>query len=374
MPFTPYPLPARGAGSSRRIPVEGTNQAILFSHLHSRALQSDGVEVPVTLLPDPRSQGFKVKWDYGVIGTLPASFKAEFPQLERVTGSHLTPEVTALVQVSPEQGGLSVHALLPASQWTVPVNDPPEGAWTLLPGGSPIPVDLSAGADVPTDELATLYQAQLLVELSWVNDRVTVTYQNRVLGVIGESDSAALRDAINHFEQLGLRCVARAFLNGDEITVECARTEDLDDAALEPEISPLPALAIPAFEEPTPPVTEDPGIVESADGSWSFHVSSASFEAITPEKLAEHNRRKRVSSPKMPAEVVREEEHPASSTQIIPIIDVPDEPVQGIAPGGPVHETVVPFPAPEPTGGSKTWLWLLIGGIVVIALMFWILF
>lgn len=373
MPFTPYPLPARGAGSSRRIPVEGTNQAILFSHLHSRALQSAGVEVPVTLLPDPRGQGFKVKWDYGVIGTLPASFKSEFSQLDRVTGSQLTPEITALVQVNPEQGGLSVAALLPEPQWAVPVNDPPEGLWTLLPGGEPVPVDLSAGVDVPTDELATLYQAQLLVELSWVNDRVTVAYQARVLGVLGEADSAAIGEAINHFEQLGLRCVARAFLNGDEITVECALTEDLDEADLEPEISPLPALAIPAFEEPAPPPADPQGITEAADGSWSFHVPSASFEAITPEKLAEHNRRKRVTSPKMPAEVVREEEHPASSTQIIPIVELPEEPVQGIAPGGPVHDVPEPFPEPEPSGGSTTWLWLLLGGIVVIALMFWIL-
>lgn len=368
MPFTPYPLPARGAGNSRRTPVVGTNQAILFSHLHDRALHDDGVVVPVTLLPDLRAQGFKVKWDYGVIGTLPASFREEYPQLERITGSQLTPEVTALVEVSPERGGLSVDVLLPEPQWAVPVNDPPIGLWTLLPAGEPAPVDLSAGADIPADELAALFQAQLLVKLSLVNDRVAVTYGNRVLGVLGEQDSAARRDAIDHFAQLGLDCVARAFLNGDEITVESARTEDLDDDALEPEISPLPALTVPAFEEPAD--TSGENIVESPDGGWSLHIPSSNFEAITPAKIEEHSRKKRISSPQVP---------PVSATQVIPVVEVPEEPVQGIAPGGPAQQRPEPQPvAPEESRGtdsSTKWLWIIgILFLILFLLLFWGLF
>ncbi|QGU06958.1 hypothetical protein COCCU_05060 [Corynebacterium occultum] len=367
MPFTPYPLPARGAGSSRRNPVEGTNQAILFSHLHDRALHDDGVEVPVTLLPDHRTQGFKVKWDYGVIGTLPASFKEEYPQLVRVTGSQLTPEVRALVEVSPERGGLSVDVLLPEPQWVVPVNDPPIGLWTLLPSGAPAPVDLSAGADVPADELASLFQAQLLVKLSLVNERVAVAYGNRVLGVLGEADSAVLRDAIEHFAQLGLDTVARAFLNGDEITVECARTEELDDAALEPEISPLPALQLPAFEKPGGTTTQ--GIVEDPGGGWSLHIPSSNFEAITPAKIEEHKQKKRISSPKLP---------PVSATQVIPVVDIPEEPVQGIVPGGPAQQRVEMEPLPvaeEPLESSSKWLWIIgVLFLIIFLLLFWGLF
>lgn len=366
MPFTPYPLPARGAGSARQIPVEGTNQAILFSHLHDRALRADGVEVPVTLLPDPRGRGFKVKWDYGVIGTLPEQFKEDYPQLERVTGSRLTPEVTALVQVNRERGGLSVDVLLPEPQWTVPVNDPPEGAWTLLPPGAAAQVDLSAGVDIPADELATYYQAQLLVELALVNEHVTVSFRERVLGVLNEDDSAALADALNHFSQLGLGCVSRAFLNGDTVTVECARTEELDDAALEPVISPLPALLIPAFEEPEP---DGGGVVENDDGSWLISISSESFEAITPEKLEEHRQRRKISSPVMP-------ERPAPATEIMPIIDLPDdEPVQGIAPGGPAV-TVAPREEPEAadtTGGGR-WTWLIIAAaVIIVVVLVWLM-
>lgn len=362
MPFNPYPLPAQGAGSQRRVPVEGTNQAILFSHLHDRALHSDGISVAVTLLPDPRAQGFKVKWDYGIIGTLPAEFKSAYPQLERVTGSQQTPEVTALVEVDAQRGGVNVNVLLPEPQWVAPVNDPPEGLWTLLPGGAAMAVDLSVGVDVPADELATLYQAQLLVELTLVNERVTVTYRDRVLGVLGPQDSTALAEAIQHFEQLGLRCVARAFLDGGVVTVECARTEQLAEADLEPEVSPLPALTVPAFEEPEP---EDTGITEAADGSWSIQVPSESFEAITPEKLAEHNRaRRRVSSPVMP-------ERPAPRTEIIPVVDLPeDEPVQGIRPGGPALQrarlAAEPEHDPEPPSGTRWWVWLLIIAAVII--------
>lgn len=357
MPFTPYPLPARGAGSMRRTPVEGTNQAILFSHLHDRSLQEDGVEVPVTLLPDPRGGGFKVKWDYGVIGTLPREFREAYPQLERITGSHLTPEVTARVSVDGARGGLRAEILLPEPQWAVPVNDPPEGAWTILPSGPPARVDLSAGVDVPSDELAALYRAQLLVGLSLLNERVTVTYDKRVLGVLDREASVSVSGALRHFGELELGCVARAFLDGDEVTVECARTEDLDDDALEPEVSPLPALQIPAFEQPAP---STPGVTESTDGTWAVHMSSASFEAITPEKLAEHKRRRRINSPVVP-------ERPAPHTEVIPTVDLPDDaPVQGVPSGG--RTPARPAPEPEERSGAGRWGWV-IAVVLVIALL-----
>lgn len=367
MPFTPYPVPPRGAGSGREIPVEGTNQAILFSHLHDRALHSDGVEVPVTLLPDPRSGGYKVKWDYGVIGTLPPEFRQVYPQLERITASQLTPEITARVQVAPQRGGLSVHALLPEPQWAVPVNDPPEGLWTLLPQGAAMKVDVHAGADIPADELAALFQAQLLVELTVVNDRVTVLYKERVLGVLGERDSAAVREGISHFQQLELGCVARAFINGETITVECPRTEELDDAALEPEISPLPALQVPAFAE-APAEPDAPAITESSDGGWAVHIPSASFEAMTPAKIAEHQARKKIRSPEMPAS--------PGSTEVFSVVpDEVPEPVQGIGPGGPVADrAAAEAEEAEERKTRNLWGWI-IGLLITIAvvLLVWLM-
>lgn len=297
MPFTPYALPARAVGTSNRIAVEDPNQAILFSHFHDRAIH-DAVEVPVTLLPDPRGGGFKVKWDFGVIGTLPAEFREQFPQLERVTGSQLTPQVTAEVRVVPN-AGLGVVVLLVDPQWCVPVNDPLDEPWTLLPPGRALELDPAVGGDVGTDELAALGTVQLLVELVEVDGRVTVLHDGRVLGVATRWDSLKLSDALAHFAALGLRVMARAFVGDGAVSVECARTSDLDDGDLEPEISPLPPLAVPA--DPTGPEgagvpdLSEAGVSVGADGSWSVHMPSNSFGAVTPARAESHRRRSIVS-------------------------------------------------------------------------------
>lgn len=277
MPFTPYALPARAVGTSNRIPVEDPNQAILFSHFHDRAL-SDAVEVPVTLLPDPRGGGFKVKWDFGVVGTLPAEFREQFPEVERVTGSQLTPQVTAEIRLV-QNAGLGVTVLLVDPDWCVPVNDPLDEPWTLLPPGRALDLDSTVDGDLGEEDLAALGTAQLLVELTEVGGRVTALFDGRVLGVVTRWDSLKLTDALDHFSALGLRVMARAFVADGAVSVECARTSELTEQDLEPEISPLPRLTVPS-RRATGPV--GPGIAVDPDGEWSVHLPSNSFEAVAP--------------------------------------------------------------------------------------------
>ncbi len=309
MPFTPYPVPARAVGSSRRIPVGDINQAILFSQLE-RTPGDDGMEVSVELPPDHREGGYKVKWGYGIIGILPVTFRELHPQFRRLTDSQLTPEVTALIEPEPgETGGLRMSVLLPEPEWCIPVNDPLEEAWALLPPGPALDLDPTISVDVDEQELRDLGRAHILVELIQIAGRVTALYDGRVLAVVTEADSAALIDALNHFEALGLQTMARAFLDRGKIHIECARTADLGDEDLEPEISPLEKLA----PEPEP----QPGMSVAEDGSWSVHMPSGSFPALTPEQISES---RNVVSPVVPD---TEDQDPFETSVVAVVTETP---------------------------------------------------
>ncbi len=403
MPFTPYALPARAVGTSNRIAVESPNQAVLFSHFHDRALH-DAVEVPVTLLPDPRGGGFKVKWDFGVIGILPAEFRDQFPQLARVVGSQLTPQVIAEVRLVPDEG-LGVTVLLTDPQWCVPVNDPPEEPWTLLPPGRALELDPAVEGDLDSDDLMALGTAQLLVGLTEVDGRVTVLYDARVLGVATHWDSLKLSDALGHFSALGLRVVARAFVTDGTVSVECARTADLAEEDLEPPISPLPVLTVPdsrAAADAGAPALDETGISVGPDGSWSVHMPSNSFETVTPAQVEGHRRIGAVSpvprgdnpaedtpAPENTAPATAAAELPvdrAYATEVIPIIEDDDVPGAAVGPRAGVRPVQgIPGPlaqARSSRGGghratrsradqvsrSRLW-WIVVLAVVVVAVL-----
>lgn len=343
MPFTPYPVPARAVGSSRRITVGDINQAILFSQL-DRTLDAEGLEVSVELPPDHRDGGYKVKWGYGIIGILPVTFREAHPQFQRITDSQLIPEVTALIEPEPgETGGLRMSVLLPEPEWCVPVNDPLEEPWALLPPGPALELDPTVTVDVEKRELRDLGRAQLLVELIQIAGRVTALHDGRVLAVATEEDSAALLDALNHFEALGLQTMARAFLDEGEVHIECARTTDLGDDDLEPEISPLEKLA--SEREP------QPGMSVAEDGSWSVHMPSGSFPALTPEQISDS---RNIVSPVVPE---AGGEDPFETSVVAAVTEAP--PAIGVRAGAHRQEEKQ----------RRGWWWLVLLGVLLLILL-----
>lgn len=143
-----YPLARPPAGTDvHSLPVEKVSQAILFSHLRTAELiESTGTLIPVRLIPDLVGGGWRVRWGYGTIGSLPGALREIFRDIDRVHAVRAEPETVARVCVNRERGLLDVSVELPAPELTVPRNSLPEGAM-VLPQGQRWPADLPAGPD-----------------------------------------------------------------------------------------------------------------------------------------------------------------------------------------------------------------------------------
>ncbi|AJK68476.1 hypothetical protein [Corynebacterium marinum] len=143
-----YPLARPPAGTDvHSLPVEKVSQAILFSHLRTAELiEPEGTLISVRLIPDLMSGGWRVRWGYGTIGSLPGSMRGIFSGIDLVHAVRSEPVAFARVCVDRERGLLDVSVELPAPELAVPRNSLPEGA-RLLPQGRRWPADLPAGPD-----------------------------------------------------------------------------------------------------------------------------------------------------------------------------------------------------------------------------------
>ncbi|MDO5512550.1 hypothetical protein [Corynebacterium sp.] len=146
MVVAPCPLPRPPAGADvHSLPLDRVNQAILFSHLRTAELmESRGTFIPVVLVPDFLTRGWRVRWEYGVIGSLSAGMRAQFPEIERLHAAHLEPQVWARVCIDKERGLLDAAVELPAPELLIPRTNLSEGS-RILPQGHRLPATLTGG-------------------------------------------------------------------------------------------------------------------------------------------------------------------------------------------------------------------------------------
>ncbi len=310
MPFHPFPVPARAHGTSHRYDVAHTNQSMLVSRLYRAEWTGQEFTVPVTLLDDPRGGGFKVKWDYGVIGTLPQTVRQHYPELTRILRSSLNPEVTAWI--SPDHEGLRISVELADPGLLLPINKWPASPWMLMPYGEPFEIDVEISSTSVKQKLAACNHRQFLVRLALMDDDSIAVLaggkelEDDVVGVLHEPAYTELKDAINHFEMLGLIPVARAYSWDGKATVEAIRTADLTEEQLEPPISPMRQLidesgATPGTGSSSSSTFDDlaqTGVIQVAggpatvtnkgNGQWALTMPSETFPAVTPERIAEY--------------------------------------------------------------------------------------
>lgn len=310
MPFHPFPVPARAHGTSHRFEVAHTNQSMLVSRLYRAEWTGHEFTVPVTLLDDPRGGGFKVKWDYGVIGTLPHTVRQRYPELNRILQSSLNPEVTA--RISQEHEALRISVELADPGLLLPVNKWPASPWMLMPYGEPIEIDVEISSSSVKQKLAACNHRQFLVRLALMDDDSIAVLaggdelEDDVVGVLHEPAYTELKDAINHFEMLGLIPVARAYSWDGTATVEPIRTEDLTEEQLEPPISPMRQLVPESAAASGGSILLAGGsatITNKGNGQWALNMPSETFPAVTPERMAEYEAAiSREESPKAGAE------------------------------------------------------------------------
>lgn len=141
-----YPLARPPAGTEvHSLPMEKVSQAILFSHLRTAELiEPSGTLIPVRLVPDLVRGGWRVRWGYGTIGSLPAGLRKVFRDIDRVHAIRHEPATFARVCINRDRGLLDVSVELPAPDLAVPWNSLPEGA-LVLPQGRRFPAELPAG-------------------------------------------------------------------------------------------------------------------------------------------------------------------------------------------------------------------------------------
>lgn len=139
-----YPLARPPVGTDvHSLPVEKVSQAILFSHLRTAELMGpDGTLIPVRLIPDFLHGGWRVRWEFGTIGSVPAGLRGVFPEIERVHQARVEPQAWARVSVNKERGLLDVALELPAPELAVPWNSLVDGT-RLLPQGGRLPATLT---------------------------------------------------------------------------------------------------------------------------------------------------------------------------------------------------------------------------------------
>jgi len=139
-----YPLARPPAGTDvHSLPVEKVSQAILFSQLRAAELmEPGGTLILVRLIPDFIHGGWRVRWEFGTIGSVPAPLRGVFPELERIHQAQCEPLAWARVSVNKERGLLDVALELPSPELAVPWNSLVDGT-RLLPQGGRLPATLT---------------------------------------------------------------------------------------------------------------------------------------------------------------------------------------------------------------------------------------
>ncbi|MCZ9309912.1 hypothetical protein ACUY3K_02425 [Corynebacterium uberis] len=297
MSTTPYLLPAFYEDGGAAVPVEGSSQAILFSLLGAQVARDGVTSTTFSLTPDPVTGGLLVSHGKTRIGRLPRNLRQTYPQLDHLLNRGATPEVNARIALTPGSGTLSGELYFPAPVFVMPTNVPPTGEWALLPEGELRDIDVTAGDAQRLIDLNI--PSQWLVTLTVVDDAVVAIADDRVFGPLSAYDSADIRGIVDHYEMLGLVPVARAFCYDSDgqrrVIISAASTTRMDESALEPTISPLPAL------DPYQPATgEFPMIVSShTPNTWAVTVSGE--ELAEPLHTPIGGPLKAISSPSSPS-------------------------------------------------------------------------
>lgn len=125
-----YLIPHRGLGAVQALPIHGASVK--------------GTESFTVTLAPGQEGGLSVEAP-GMIGTISAADRAEYPEIDLLFRAGLTPAATA----QPHADG-HVTLLLPRPGLCLPANNPPGGPYTMLGYAPPIDItDLPADLDIP---------------------------------------------------------------------------------------------------------------------------------------------------------------------------------------------------------------------------------
>lgn len=416
MPISPYPVPARAAGTTHAAQLDDAHQAILFSHLQKNVVPQQGLTIPVTLLADFRSGGFKVKWDYGIIGSLPADFRARFPHLNALLAAGRNPETQAELHLV--DGTLHTLVLLADDELLLSANEGPAEPWGLLREGrgQPYPVELS---DPSACSAYAGRQVLCVLDLGDTRTELRVSLDGRAIGT-ATSAPEELVQLVYHYQALGLIAVARGYVegSGDGLHLEVLDPEEITEDDLEPPLSPIEHVELVGLEEEkarsararsdaadsdSAGTLDDEGGATHPDeeGNWSLRMPSNKFAAPTPEQIRAHREKIRVHSP---ASLAEGPDDPGATSVFAALPD--EDPVVGVAgpelaepasakdlptPPLPRAENAEKRPAPAPapqasvpapaqdeprssTPDSRAWIWALLALIAVLIISALIVF
>ncbi|MDY3127886.1 MAG: hypothetical protein SOW59_07120 [Corynebacterium sp.] len=132
----------------------------------------------VTVEPDNRIQGWKIRSSDGILGWLDAEESAEYPALGRLRAQGMSAATTACITLD------EVVLDIGLPEWHIPRNNQSEGT-VLLAGGHPCPIDTSTSADIDSDFLDSLSAASYFVCLKQAGSDIVVLLDSRVVGTLG---------------------------------------------------------------------------------------------------------------------------------------------------------------------------------------------
>lgn len=218
----------------------GVEHVAVLEHVNfSTALSIPGLAqepalVAVSLLPDPTTGGWRVRSDFGFLGSLDGEESAEYPALNRLRTAAMNPATHATVELVDSE--VEIALALGLNPWMVPANNQPAGT-ALLNGGQGALVRVTEG-ELTSYQLRTMGTEQLFVTLVLLDDTVLATHDNLVLGPCAAlSDAPALAAAFAAAAQSGASLAARAYVAAGRIAVDLP----IDPEALfAPAVPPLP--------------------------------------------------------------------------------------------------------------------------------------
>ncbi len=268
-----------------RLPVRDVVSTSIFAHM---VPSDEGTTVPVTLTVDPLNQAWRVRWEFGVLGEIPAEVREEFPSLSRVIGSGFIPTTKASISAGGPTG-IEVAVLLPTPDLAVPRNNVSPEAW-ILPSGSAFTVDTSDG-EIDALDLELYSPGQWLVTLVELDGTVVATIDGRAVGTISEGRNDSLLRYLRTAQQRhpGAPIAARGFIVDGSVVLDAGfpRVDEYQ----------LPALKVP---DDRPRSTRQLFLAE--DGA--LVVSVERVAALDPaDEATPHSHARRVVSPHgMPSE------------------------------------------------------------------------
>ena len=247
---------------------------------------SDFIARTVELIPETDNEfdatAVSVRYRDETIGHLPADDAAKYHQaLLRLLELGFTPTAEARTSISErtsydEFGNsertehASVRLLLSGPHTMLPLNDPPDGSYTILPAGHSVQVLKT------TEHFETLRRypvadgtASLLVELRGVEpagrstkEIVEVHLDGARIGQLSPGMSDKFLPALRYFGERGLATCARAILKASpvsaKVTLHARRAFEMSAAELDGEPTTVPPLGI------TPPAGSGAPVVEVA--------------------------------------------------------------------------------------------------------------